>query len=146
MSLPPRTAPRKPTTPYERIGGREPVAALVHRFYDHMESNPDYRALRAIHADDLTEMREKLVDFLVAWMGGPRDWFDKNPGACIMSAHAAMRGIDETTARQWMDCMEQALEPVARRDPQLAESMLNSMRSMGRTMARRAAMPPEDYA
>lgn len=144
MSLPPRTAPRKPTTPYDRIGGRAPVADLVTRFYDRMETDPAYRELRAIHADDLTEMRVRLIDFLVAWMGGPRDWFDKNPGACIMSAHAAMPGITETTARQWMACMEEALAPVAARDPQLAESMLNSMRSMGRTMARRAAAAPED--
>lgn len=145
MSLPPQKAARKPTSPYERIGGREPVARLVQRFYDLMEDDPAFAELRAIHAPDLTDMRSKLVDFLVAWMGGPRDWFDKYPDACIMSAHAAMPGIDETTARQWIDCMDAALAEIRAKDPELAESTLNAMRSMGRTMARRAAMPPETY-
>lgn len=145
MSLRPQTLPKRPTTPFERIGGREPVAGLVMRFYDLMDSDPTFAELRAIHGPDLGEMKEKLTDFLVAWMGGPRDWFDKNPGACIMSAHAAMKGIDTQTADQWMACMERAAEDIAATDPDLATSMLASMRSMGRTMARRAGQPPESY-
>ncbi len=145
MSLRPQAMPKKPTTPFERIGGRDPVARLVTRFYDLMDDDPAYAELRAIHGPDLAEMKEKLTDFLVAWMGGPRDWFDKNPGACIMSAHAAMNGIDAQTADQWMACMERAAGDIAARDPELATSMLASMRSMGRTMARRAGQPPESH-
>ncbi|MPT48418.1 MAG: globin [Sphingobium sp.] len=143
MSLRPQKTVKRPTTPYERIGRRAPVTHLVQRFYDLMESNPAYAELRSIHSDDLTEMRESLTDFLVAWMGGPRDWFDKKPGACIMSAHAAMRGIDEITARQWMDCMTEAAADLAQKDPQLAQSMLTSMQSMGKTMVARAKAAQE---
>lgn len=139
MSLAPQKTLKRPVTPYDRIGGREPVIHLVRRFYDLMESDPAYAQLRAIHADDLGPMRESLTDFLVAWMGGPRDWHDKRPGACIMSAHATMRGLDEDTARQWMQCMKEAAADLMKRDPQLAESMLASMHSMGKTMAARAA-------
>ena len=139
MSLRPQALPKKPVTPYQRIGGREPVARLVTRFYDLMESDPAYAELRAMHAGDLGPMRDRLTDFLVAWMGGPRDWFDKNPGACIMSAHAAMKGMNMQTADQWIACMTRAAEEIAARDPELADSMLASMRNMGRTMARRAA-------
>ena len=132
------TPPKKPTTPYERLGGREPVEQLVSRFYDLMDSDPVYAELRAMHRGELAGMREKLSDFLVAWMGGPRDWFDKNPGACIMSAHGAMTGIGTQTAEQWIACMTQAAEDLSAHDPELAKSMLDAMASMCRTMARRA--------
>lgn len=98
----------KARTPFERIGGREPIARLVDRFYDLMDSESDFAALRAMHLGDLAHMRASLTDFLVAWMGGPRDWFDKNPGACIMSAHGAMGGMGQETADQWMACMTRA--------------------------------------
>lgn len=139
MSLRPQKIAPKLSSPYERIGGREPVARLVDRFYDLMAGNPAYAELKAIHAEDLSPMREKLTDFLVAWMGGPRDWFDKNPGACIMSAHAAMSGIDRQTAEQWIACMEEAAGEITARDPELSRKMLDSMRSMSLTMAKRAA-------
>lgn len=148
MSLSPALATirKKPVTPFERMGGREPVARLANRFYDLMESEPDLRELRAMHAPDLAPMRESLTDFLVAWMGGPRDWFDKNPGACIMSAHSGMRGMGAETARQWMAAMTRAAEDVIP-DAELRNSMLASMASMGRTMARRAETGSlsEDY-
>lgn len=132
------TPPKKPTTPYERLGGREPVEQLVARFYALMDSDPAFAELRAMHRGELTDMREKLSDFLVAWMGGPRDWFDKNPGACIMSAHGAMTGMGRQTAEQWVTCMTKAAEAMAEHDAELARSMLDAMASMCRTMARRA--------
>jgi hemoglobin len=137
MSLLPKARP-KPATPFDRIGGRGPVEAMVTRFYDLMDTDPAYAALRSIHKGDLDAMRARLSDFLVAWMGGPRDWFDKNPGACIMSAHGAMPGIGQTTAGQWITCMTEAAQDIAARDPELAAQMLGSMASMCRTMARRA--------
>lgn len=139
MSDLPPTPPR-PVTPYERIGGRPPIERMVARFYDLMDSEPAFAPLRAIHAADLVPMRERLADFLTAWMGGPRDWFDKNPGACIMSAHAAMPGIDRATAEQWIACMTRAAREIIEADPDLAASMLDSMATMCRAMARRAEL------
>jgi len=139
MSLRPQKIAPKLSSPFERIGGREPIVRLVDRFYDLMDSNPAYARLRAIHGPDLLAMRGRLADFLVGWMGGPRDWFDQNPGACIMSAHAAMPGIDRETAEQWLACMEEAAQEIAARDPALARTMLDSMRAMSLTMAQRAA-------
>jgi len=128
----------KARTPFERIGGREPIARLVDRFYDLMDSESEFAELRAMHLGDLAHMRASLTDFLVAWMGGPRDWFDKNPGACIMSAHGAMGGMRQATADQWMACMTRAAKDTVPHDPEFVASMLGSMASMGRTMARRA--------
>jgi hemoglobin len=77
-------------------------------------------------------------------MGGPRDWFDKNPGACMMSAHAAIPGIDRETAEQWIACMTRAASEIVRSDPDLAAAMLDSLASMCRAMARRAELSLAD--
>lgn len=126
--------------PFKTIGGRAPIARLVERFYDIMDSDLAYAELRAMHAADLGPMRESLTDFLVAWMGGPRDWFFRRPGACIMSEHAALDGLTRDTARQWMDAMTQAMSEIQPGDESLREGMLSTMERMCSTMATRAVL------
>jgi len=94
--------------PYDLVGGGEIVRQLVGRFYDLMESDPAYAELRAMHAADLSPMRDSLSGFLTAWLGGPRDWFEQRPGACMMSMHRGM-SIPEATAHQWSDAMRRAV-------------------------------------
>ena len=95
-------------TPYEVIGGEQAVRRFVERFYDLMDSEAAYDKLRAVHAPDLSAMRSSLAGFLSAWLGGPRDWFEQNPGKCMMSAHGSFDiGPDE--AEQWTSAMARAL-------------------------------------
>ena len=75
-------------TPYEMVGGAETVRRIVDRFYDLMDEQPRFAELRSLHAPDLAPMRESLTGFLIAWLGGPRDWFSNNPGKCVMSVHS----------------------------------------------------------
>lgn len=128
----------RPQLPFDRIGGREPIARMVNRFYDLMESEPDFAELRAMHAPDLTPMRESLTDFLMAWMGGPRDWFEKRPGACIMSAHRALEGMNFATATQWVLAMQQAAKETIPHDPDFVDSMVSAFASMSKGMAANA--------
>lgn len=128
----------RPQLPFDRIGGREPIARMVNRFYDLMESEPDFAELRAMHADDLSPMRESLTDFLMAWMGGPRDWFEKRPGACIMSAHRALDGMNFATATQWVLAMQQAAKETIPGDPDFVDSMVSAFASMSKGMATNA--------
>lgn len=121
-------------SPFERIGGRDSLAKLVDRFYDLMDEDPGYAALRAMHAADLAPMRASLTDFLMAWMGGPRDWFEERPGACVMSAHAGL-GITRETAGQWIAAMTRAAHETIY-DPPLVEAMLAAFTQMSRGMAR----------
>jgi hemoglobin len=106
MNSPSVDAPAE--TPFVLIGGAPAVRTVVDRFYDLMDEDPAYGALRALHAPDLGPMRDSLAGFLNAWLGGPRDWFDARPGACVMSAHAKV-AVTPETARQWTLTMGRAL-------------------------------------
>lgn len=124
-------------SPFERIGGRKRLSQVVDRFYALMDEDPAYASLRAMHADDLSPMRSSLTDFLTAWMGGPRDWFEQRPGACIMSAHARL-GVTRETADQWVAAMSRALRDTVD-DAPLVEAMLGALTQMSRGMARTSA-------
>ncbi len=79
------------------------MQAIVDRFYDLMDNDPAYAELRAMHAPDLTRMRGELARFLAGWAGGPRDWFEDNPGRCMMSVHkpyAILEGGRGTVGRR----------------------------------------------
>lgn len=129
------TATVEAETPFERIGGVEAVWRIVDRFYDLMDSLPAYRDLRALHADDLGPMRHSLTGFLSAWLGGPRDWFDSNPGKCMMSLHAAVP-IPKIVADQWVDAMRAAMRETSV-DNALADQIAVAFQRMGLGMINR---------
>ena len=128
-----------PASPFELLGGRDALARLVNRFYDLMDSDPSYAELRAMHAPDLSPMRESLTDFLMAWSGGPRDWFEQRPGACIVSLHARLPGVTQETARQWVGAMSRALDETAPGTEQLRASMIEMLTRMSYGIADNAA-------
>lgn len=123
-------------TPYEQIGGQPVINRIVERFYDLMDEEPDYAELRAIHAPDLTPMRKSLAMFLAAWCGGPRDWFDQNPGKCMMSAHKGV-SVGTDTANQWADAMQRAIRERGPEDEKLNAEMADVLGRMARGMARK---------
>ena len=61
-------------TPFAWIGGETVVRSLVDRFYDLMDLEPGYTALRAAHGSSLDKARDHLFWFLCGWLGGP-DYF-----------------------------------------------------------------------
>lgn len=123
----------RPRTPYEALGGRETIARIVNRFYDLMEREPQYAALRAMHAADLTHMRGSLAGWLTAWSGGPRDWLDENPGKCMMSAHRGL-GVSGQTASQWADAMARAIADCGPLDAELGKAMAERLGMMAQAM------------
>lgn len=122
-------------SPYERIGGIAVLRQITDRFYDLMEQQPEFRALRAMHAADLAPMRESLPGFLAGWAGGPRHWFDDNPGKCMMSMHKPF-AITRETAGQWADAMNRAIADVAPADAEIANALAEVLAQMARGMAR----------
>ncbi len=101
---------------FERIGGREGLQRLAVRFYEIMEARPEAAGIRAMHKPDLGPVADSLSEFLMGWIGGPRDWFMREGRPCIMSLHRALPiGADERD--QWLACMQQAMiETVADAD------------------------------
>jgi hemoglobin len=122
-------------SPYEALGGKRVLETITERFYDLMDSDPAYAELRALHAEDLGPMRQSLASFLAGWSGGPRDWFEANPGKCMMSAHSGVP-VNADTARQWADAMRRAIAEAGLENEQLAEALAETLERMALSMTR----------
>ena len=96
-------------SPYDMIGGEAVVRRIVDRFYDIMDSAPEAATIRAMHATDLSPMRERLFEFLSGWLGGPPLYFERPDHRCIVSAHRPF-AIGEAERDQWMMCMRRAMK------------------------------------
>jgi hemoglobin len=96
-------------TIFETIGGIDQVDALVDRFYDLMDLEPQYKELRAMHAPDLSNSREKLKFFLTGWMGGPDIYSPKYGYPMLRARHLPFK-IGLLERDQWLACMYQAME------------------------------------
>lgn len=99
-------------TPFAWIGGESQVHALVDRFYDLMDLEPGYAALRAAHGTELANAREKLTMFLTGWMGGPQRYTEQFGHPRLRMRHMPFSiGIAERD--QWVACMDQAMQETA---------------------------------
>ena len=126
---------KPPATPFHLLGGHPTFEAICERFYDLMDSEPEFAQLRAMHAADLAPMRRSLPQFLAGWAGGPRDWFDANPGRCMMSVHKPFR-MTPAVAKQWADAMARAIADVDPQPAELAQAMSGVLGDLARGMGR----------
>jgi hemoglobin len=98
-----------PQTPYDWMGGESVVLALCERFYDLMDLEPAYAALRSVHGPDLAQARQKLFWFLCGWLGGPSYYTDRFGHPRLRMRHMPFAiGIRERD--QWLACMDQAMQ------------------------------------
>lgn len=135
MATTAETATRPAGSPFERLGGHATLQAICERFYDLMDSDPAYAELRAMHAPDLAPMRKSLPLFLAGWSGGPRDWFEQNPGRCMMSVHKPF-AISHGLAEQWSDAMKRAIADVAPADAEIANALAEVLSNLALGMGR----------
>ena len=98
-------------TPFEWIGGEEKVKALVERFYDLMDLEPQYAALRAAHGTELARARENLFWFLCGWLGGPQYYTERFGHPRLRMRHMPF-SIGVVERDQWLACMDQAMGEV----------------------------------
>jgi hemoglobin len=96
------------STPFERLGGEGAVRALVDHFYDLMDLEPRYAALRALHPSTLEGSRDKLFWFLCGWLGGPNHYIDRFGHPMLRARHLPY-AIGNAARDQWMACMTQAM-------------------------------------
>jgi truncated hemoglobin YjbI/nucleoside-diphosphate-sugar epimerase len=94
---------------FDKLGGEEKVKGLVAHFYDLMDTEPAYEALRATHSAHLDQAKERLFLFLCGWLGGPTYYTDRFGHPRLRARHLPFSiGIVERD--QWVACMEQAME------------------------------------
>lgn len=95
-------------TPFAWIGGESSVLALTERFYDLMDLEPAYAALRAVHGSDLANARQRLFWFLCGWLGGPQHYTERFGHPRLRARHMPF-AIGITERDQWLACMDQAM-------------------------------------
>ena len=127
---------REPTV-FERIGGEAGTRALVDRFYDLMDLDAAYEALRALHPSTLDGSRDKLYWFLCGWLGGPQHYTDRFGHPMLRARHLPFAiGIRERD--QWMACMQQAMRESGI-DEALAEQLAKAFYGTADWMRNRGA-------
>ena len=100
-------------TSFDWIGGEANVKALVDRFYDLMDLEPNYAALRAAHAGPLDNARQRLFWFLCGWLGGPQHYTERFGHPMLRMRHMPQQtgggAIGILERDQWLACMNQAM-------------------------------------
>ena len=101
----------QPPSLYQTIGGAAPLRALVDRFYDLMELEPEFAGIRALHPAAIDTAREKLYMFLSGWMGGP-DLFVQHYGHPRLRARHLPFAIGSGERDQWLRAMAWAMQDI----------------------------------
>ncbi len=103
-------------TAFELIGGEARVRALVDRFYDLMDLEPQFAGIRALHPNTLDSSRDKLFWFLCGWLGGPNHYIERFGHPRLRARHLPFP-IGESERDQWMACMGLAMQDEALPEP-----------------------------
>lgn len=96
-------------TAFALLGGEQKVRELVDRFYDLMDLEPEFAALRAMHPTPLDGSRDKLYWFLCGWLGGP-DMYVERFGHPRLRARHLPFAIASAERDQWLRCMAWAMQ------------------------------------
>jgi hemoglobin len=114
----------KEITVFDLLGGATKVRALVDRFYDLMDLEPEFAALRAMHAASLDGARGKLYRYLTIWTGGPNLYGENEGPPCLRSSHIPFT-ISAAERDQWVQCMAVATLEVGV-DEELREKLMEA--------------------
>ena len=91
-------------TAYDLLGGEPVVRRITDRFYDLMDADPDFFAIRKLHPGDLSGSRDKLFLFLCGWLGGPQYYVEKHGHPMLRARHLPY-AIATPERDQWLVCM-----------------------------------------
>lgn len=117
---------------YEQIGGEAGVWRLVERFYSLMDTLPEARTIRNMHARDLSGAKTKLFRFLSGWLGGPALYVKPGQSPRLGHKHAPFPiGPEERT--QWLMCMQRALAELEL-DTKLQQDLLLSFTRLANSL------------
>lgn len=96
-------------TAFEYIGGQPVIDAIVDDFYRRMDTLPEAKQIRAMHAADLAPINLILKKYLAEWLGGPKHYSAERGHPMLRARHLPFPiGIADRDA--WMLCMNGALD------------------------------------
>jgi hemoglobin len=94
---------------FDLVGGDARLRALVDRFYDLMELEPEFAGIRALHPASLDGSRDKLYWFLSGWSGGPNLYVERFGHPRLRARHLPY-AIASSERDQWLRCMALAMQ------------------------------------
>ena len=119
-------------TLYNAIGGDAAVRALVHRFYDLMDTLPEAALCRSLHPADLGGSAEKFYEYLSGWLGGPPLYTEKRGHPRLRQRHFVAE-IGPQARDEWLLCFTRALEETVSH-PQLRTIILEPVTRLAHHM------------
>jgi hemoglobin len=116
------------TTIYERIGGAVVIDRVVESFYAAMDTMPQAKTIRDMHADNLGGVKTVLKKYLSEWTGGPVLYSPEKGHPRMRQRHMGFP-IDNAARDAWMACMDRALaEHIA--DADAREALRDNMKKL----------------
>lgn len=94
---------------FERVGGAVTIDRLVEAFYQRMDTLPEAKTIRAMHATDLGSVKNILKRYLSEWTGGPKLYSPEKGHPRLRQRHMGF-AIGNTERDAWLLCMRGALE------------------------------------
>lgn len=93
---------------FERVGGAVTIDRLVEAFYERMDTLPEARTIRAMHASDLGPVKNVLKRYLSEWTGGPKLYSPEKGHPRLRQRHMGF-AIGNAERDAWLLCMRSAL-------------------------------------
>lgn len=103
------TQPASETTFFERVGGHETFAALIHAFFEGIRADPELHALYP--ADDLPGAEHRLLMFFEQYWGGPPT-YSRTRGAPRLRMRHMPYKITPRMKDAWLRAMHDAITAV----------------------------------
>jgi hemoglobin len=98
--------------PYDLLGGRDAVTALVETFYDLMhEREPALARLHECTPDGKVARgpRDRFGLFLIGWLGGPDDYVEQHGHPRLRMRHGRV-AVTIAMRDAWLRCMQAAMD------------------------------------
>ena len=93
---------------FERIGGAAVIDRLVEAFYLRMDTLPEAKVIRAMHAPDLAPVGSVLKRYLSEWTGGPKLYSPEKGHPRLRQRHMGFL-IGNAERDAWLLCMRGAM-------------------------------------
>ncbi len=94
---------------FDRVGGAVTIDRLVEAFYARMDTLPEARTIRTMHAPDLGQVKNVLKRYLSEWTGGPKLYSPEKGHPRLRQRHMGFK-IGNAERDAWLLCMRGALE------------------------------------